>query len=301
MKLIRRFASWLIVPALVGGSPALAQQTAAPLPDAEPAMWMVKDADTTIYLFGTFHALDGKRDWFNDEVKQAFDASQDVVLEIITPDNPADMLPSLKKFAFTAEGSPTLTSKLSPQGRTRLASMLAKNKMPATALDRYKPFFASVTLATIQFAQMGMGATQGAEAVIRQAVTAQHKKLGAVETVDQQFALLDALPQAEQVKLLESTLKDDGSMGKEISHMLAAWYRGDAKAVAAAIQDSDKDSPALHRIMFTERNAQWAQWVNRRLASPGTVFMAVGAGHLAGDGSLVGLLKREGHRVTRIQ
>ncbi len=301
MKLIRRFASWLIVPALLGGT-AGAQSTAAPLPDAEPAMWMVKDADTTIYLFGTFHALDGKRDWFNDEVKQAFDASQDVVLEIVTPDDPADMLPSLMKFAFTPAGTPTLTSKLSPDGRARLAAMLVKAKMPVTALDRYKPFFASVTLATMQFGSMGMGAGQGAEAVIRQAVTAQHKNLGAVETVDQQFALLDALPPAEQVKLLESTLKDDdGGMAKEISNMLAAWYRGDAKAVAAAIQDSDKDSPALHRIMFTERNAHWAQWVDQRLARPGTVFMAVGAGHLAGNGSVVDLLTREGRRVTRIQ
>src|SRR5215218_774637 len=99
MKLIRRFASLLLVPALLGG--AARAQSAVPLPDAEPAMWVVKDADTTIYLFGTFHALDGKRDWFNDEVKAAFDASQDVVLEIVTPENPLDMLPALKRFAFT--------------------------------------------------------------------------------------------------------------------------------------------------------------------------------------------------------
>ena len=26
---------------------------------ARPALWAVSDADTTIYLFGTFHALDG--------------------------------------------------------------------------------------------------------------------------------------------------------------------------------------------------------------------------------------------------
>ena len=71
MKLIRRLASLLLVPALLAGT-AGAQTTVAPLPDAEPAMWVVKDKDTTIYLFGTFHALDGKRDWFNDEVKQAF-------------------------------------------------------------------------------------------------------------------------------------------------------------------------------------------------------------------------------------
>ena len=63
-----------------------------------------------------------------------------------------------------------LTSKLSPEGRTRLAAALAKNKMPPGALDRFKPFFASVTLASLQFGSMGMGAEQGAEAVIKRAV-----------------------------------------------------------------------------------------------------------------------------------
>ena len=299
MKLIRRLAPLLLLPALIGG-PARAE-TPARLPDAEPAMWVVKDQDTTIYLFGTFHALDGKRDWFNDEVRQAFDASADVVLEIITPENPAEMLPSLTKFAFTPPGSPTLTSRLSPASRARLAATLAKYKMPPTALDRYKPFFASITLATIQFGSLGMGADQGAEAVIRRAVKASGKSLGAVETVDEQLAMLDALPQAEQMRLLEATLKDDGSAKAEIGTMLDAWHRGDAKAVAKAIQASDKDSPQLYRIMFTERNAKWAQWVDQRLSRPGTVFMAVGAGHLAGDRSLVALLQRAGHKVSRIQ
>ena len=77
---------------------------------------------------------------------------------------------------------------------------------------------------------------------------------------------LDALPVAEQMRLLEATLKDDGSAAKEITTMLDAWNRGDAKAVAKAIQASDKDSPQLYKIMFTERNAKWAQWVDQRLA-----------------------------------
>ncbi len=300
MKLIRRLASILLAPALLGGTSALAQ-TAAPLPDAEPAMWVVKDKDTTIYLFGTFHALDGKRDWFNDEVRDAFEASQEVVLEIITPENPADMRPALTRHLLTAPSTATLSSKLTPEGRMRLAAVLAKNKMPPGALDRFRPFFASVTLASLQFGAMGMGAEQGAEAVIRRAMKGGTKQLGAVETVDEQFALLNGLPEAEQLRILESSLKEDGSMGKEISSMLDAWYRGDAKAVAKAIQQSDKDSPALYKLMFTSRNARWAQWVDRRLDKPGTVFMAVGAGHLAGERSLVTLLKKEGHQVSRVQ
>ncbi len=300
MKLIRRLASFLLVPALLGGTGALAQ-TAAPLPDAEPAMWVVKDEDTTIYMFGTFHALDGKRDWFNDEVRDAFDASQEVVLEIVTPDNPADLLPALKKYAFSAEGAPSLTSKLSPEGQKRLAAMLAKSKMPANALDRFKPFFASLTLTTLQFGSMGIVAEQGAEAVIKQATKNSGKSLGAVETVDQQFAMLDALSEKEQMRLLEDMLKDDGTIAKEITTMLDAWHRGDAKVVAEAIQKSDKDSPDLYRVMFTERNAKWAEWVDDRLERPGTVFLAVGAGHLAGDRSLVTLLAKGGHQISRVQ
>ena len=100
---------------------SVASAAAPALPDAEPAMWVVKDNDTTIYMFGTFHALDGKRDWFNDEVRAAFDASQEVVLEIVTPDDPAEMRPALMRYALTPAGTPTLTSKLSPAGRKRLA------------------------------------------------------------------------------------------------------------------------------------------------------------------------------------
>ncbi|MDQ3143826.1 MAG: TraB/GumN family protein [Pseudomonadota bacterium] len=294
MRFLKTFAAAL----LFGAAPAAAATPA--LPDAEPAMWMVGDADTTIYLFGTFHALDGKHDWFNDEVRQAFDASQDVVLEIITPDDPAALRPALMKHAFDTSGR-TLTSKLSPSGRKALAAVLAKHKMPANALDQFKPFFASLTLATLEFGKLGLGSEHGSEAVIKKAVAGTAKRLSAVETVDQQLAMLDSLPEAEQIKLLESALTQQESMGREITGMLGAWNRGDAAAVAKMIQKSDAESPGLYKVMFTDRDARWVAWINDRLDRPGTVFMAVGAGHLAGDRSVVGLLKRQGHKVTRVQ
>ena len=301
IRLFRRASRALLPILLSSAAVGTAATPAKPaLPDAEPAMWMVKDADTTIYLFGTFHALDGKTDWFNDEVRQAFDASQDVVLEIITPDDPAAMRPALMKHAFDRSGR-TLTSKLSPAGRTALVAALKKHGMPANALDQFKPFFASLTLATLQFGKLGMGAEHGSEEVIKKAIKGTAKKLGSVETVDEQLAMLDALPEAEQIRLLELALTEIDTMGPEITAMLAAWNRGDAAAVAKMIHKSDRESPALFKLMFTDRNARWTRWVDKRLDSPGTVFMAVGAGHLAGDRSLVAMLKREGRRVKRVQ
>jgi hypothetical protein len=51
-------------------TPSIAPQRL--VPDARPALWVVNDEDTIIYLFGTFHALDGRSDWLNDEVMTAF-------------------------------------------------------------------------------------------------------------------------------------------------------------------------------------------------------------------------------------
>src|SRR3990170_815229 len=82
-------ASFLIAAAIAAAS---ASTVAAPAPrsahfsDADPAIWVVNDHDTVIYLFGTFHALDGRSPWFNDEVQTAFFASDELVLETIVPD-----------------------------------------------------------------------------------------------------------------------------------------------------------------------------------------------------------------------
>ncbi len=59
----------------------------ASLPNARPALYVVNDEDTIIYLFGTFHALDGKSEWFNDEVRTAFRGSQELVLETLVPEH----------------------------------------------------------------------------------------------------------------------------------------------------------------------------------------------------------------------
>ena len=74
-------------------APPAAAAPAASLPDADPALWVVRDADTTIYLFGTFHLLDG-RPWFNDEVRTAFDASDELVIECDPARGQGAMAPS---------------------------------------------------------------------------------------------------------------------------------------------------------------------------------------------------------------
>jgi hypothetical protein len=94
--------------------PSAAQQAAAPAAPpaatcrrriaATPAMWQVKDADTTIYLFGTFHMLDACRDWLRGPVKAAFDQSNELVLEAVLPENPVELQPLILRLAVDPQG-----------------------------------------------------------------------------------------------------------------------------------------------------------------------------------------------------
>ena len=83
--------------------------------------------------------------------------------------------------------------------------------------------------------------------------------------------------------------------------MLNAWTRGDVKAIAHSFNSDLADAVELRDALLTRRNANWANWVKGRLDEPGTVLVAVGAGHLAGDQSVQTMLENQGLKVTRVQ
>src|SRR3954464_690045 len=89
---------------------ATPQPIAPPTPHVDPAIFVVRDADTTVYLFGTFHALDGKSEWFNDQVKDAFGRSDGLVLETLVPEHPSEAAfvappPQLRTSPVTSSAS----------------------------------------------------------------------------------------------------------------------------------------------------------------------------------------------------
>jgi uncharacterized protein YbaP (TraB family) len=280
-------------------TPAFAQQAPAPtapvaaapaeLPDADPAMWVVRDEDTTIYLLGTFHMLDG-RPWFNDEVKTAFDASSELVLEVLLPEDMAQqqaiMGPLVMQYAVDPQGR-TISSRLTAAENEALNRQLSGLGVPAGAFDRFEPWFVSLTLVQIAAQRLNLNAAHSPEMVLRRAARERGMTEGQLETSDFQIRMLDSVPEESQLRGLKELIADPDAGVRTLQPMLDAWARGDERAIAAiTMQDSGNDDPAFYDILFTNRNATWAQWIDDRLDRPGTVFVAVGAGHLVGRGSV---------------
>ena len=284
--------------ALAAAAPAAAPATSAPLPDADPAMWVVKDADTTIYLFGTFHVGNGKVEWFNDEVKTAFDKSREVYLELVPPEDPKTMLPLIQKYAMDTSGK-TLTEKLSPAGREKLAKLLAGMGAPPTALDKFTPMFAAMNLVMVPYQAVGMTAEHGTEAKLVGAAKAGGKTLGELEGLETQLKMLGRIPEAAQIAALEDLLKTFDEAPAMIKRMVEYWNGGNAEGFAAMMNAMQGSTPEIYKVMMTERNAEWAEWIDARLDRPGTVFVGVGTAHLAGADSVQKLLAARGIKSAR--
>jgi uncharacterized protein YbaP (TraB family) len=225
--------------------------------DARPAIWVVNDEDTIIYLFGTFHALDGKTAWFNKEVKTAFSASNELVLETIVPE-----APKVAPKAFPVPIQP-----VGPFAGS--ASFLSTSK----------------TVMSAGRAQ-GMSTAQGADAVLREAAEEVGKPVGGLETFQFQLNMFSRLPGATPPRDSAAAARTKAQLSVVLAQLQAAWNRGDIDSFRPMLEQMRTQSPQTYKTLFNDRNGRWAAWIARRLQQPGTVFVAVGAGHLAGQDSV---------------
>ena len=262
----------LLAAAIATAAPS-APATAVPAArDSTPALFVVQDADTTVYIFGTFHALDGRTNWFRNEVREAFNRSNELVLETVIPEGP------LVAFRQPLH-APSVTASASFLATTRMAINAGKSQ--------------------------GMQVGHGADTVLRRAAEFEGKKVEGLETLESQFAMFSKMPSSAPPPLPRAgDPVDEGSamnaLSATMNHMQAAWSRGDQAIFVHMLDQLRLNSPDTYRMMFTERNGRWADWIAGRMQTPGVVFVAVGAGHLAGKDSLLVRLAERGLASRRV-
>ena len=260
-----------------------------------PALWQVADKDTTIYLFGTVHALPQGKNWFDGRIERAFNASDELVTEIDMANAAASSGALQAASQLPAEQS--LRALMSADNRQQYEAALVGLGLPVEAFDRYEPWFAAMTLSLMPLLRSGYDPQSGVELSL--GGRASTKTRSALETVEEQVALFDGLPQEAQLEFLDETVEKIPEATTTLDAMVAEWLEGDAVGLANLL-NAELTDPVLYDRLLTARNANWAGWIENRLERPGTVFIAVGAGHLAGKGSVQDQLKKRGLRVSRI-
>ncbi|WP_242122677.1 TraB/GumN family protein [Sphingobium sp. Sx8-8] len=295
---------WLAAALLVLGGcsmehPASAR-TSARSSYVTPALWTVKDADTTIYLFGTVHVMKPGVDWFKGWIKSAFDGADELVLEIVEPEDQQALAATMAGTALARDGV-KLSDRLNPEERGKYQAAMAANSLPWQTFEMFNPWMAGMALSVQPLGKLGYKSELGAEKTLTAAARAEGKKIGALETVEQQLGYFAGLPMEQQVKFLNATVDGLPDMESEFAKLVAHWQGGEPEKLAAEMNESLEATPELAQVLLIQRNANWAKWIKGRLAQPGTVFIAVGAGHLAGKGSVQEQLKALGIASARVK
>jgi uncharacterized protein YbaP (TraB family) len=295
-SLLRRAFAALGLAALLVAAPATARTESA-----HPALWSVSDADTTIYLFGTIHLLPDNYQWQTPKLSQAVQGSQELVVEtIVDTKDPTKLMSVLAALGF-AKGLPPLAERIPAEKRPALEEALKKSGVPRPYFDQMKTWTAAFLLLADQFRDMGLKGDQGVEQVLRDTFTSEGKPIGQLETNAQQFGFFNTLPEKAQVALLLGALDKPQDTKEDFAGMLKAWSRGDVEGIARTFDRDLAASPELRQTLIRQRNSNWSRWIGQRMGQPGAILIAVGAGHLAGDESVIAMLKKAGYRVRRVQ
>ena len=285
----------------VMAQPAQAAAAAATPQKATPAMWVVKDSDTTIYLFGTFHLMAPGIDWNHGKVKAAFESADTLRLEIANMEAEAPIIANLMATKGQLPPGKTIYDGLTEAQKAALGNIIAQSGFPPQAIQQMQPWMGSLILAMGLYQKLGLDPTQGVDKTLDGLARAANKPVEGFETGAEQIGFFANLTDQQQKAMLVSTIEDWDQATNMLNDMIDAWKTGNADKLGELMTTSLRTQPELAKLILTDRNERWAEWVSARMAKPGTVFVAVGAGHLSGPDSVQAFLKQKGIASSRVE
>ena len=281
--------------ALLAAPPAAAQQSAP-----KPAMWRMSDADSTVWIFGSVHLLDPELKWRRPELAEAMAEAEIVYFEA-----PIDFVAQARASFLVAElgmnpNGEMLSEMLSPETAAMLAEIAEELGVSAEYLEPMRPWLVVTTLSGLMAQKTGATTSAGVDVNLGLEAAQAGKELRYFETVEQQLRFFADMPLAVQVEILESTLIEYRQDPDMLDDIVAAWVSGDLVAMDALLREGLDTAPQeLYDVLFLNRNRAWAEELDAFMAGSGDALVVVGAGHMSGVDSLIGLLEARGFAVER--
>lgn len=272
----------------------------ATLAQAKLFLWEAERDGQRVWLLGSVHL--GRADFFPlaPPIEAAYKEAETLAVEADVSDSNA-IAPLYSMAMLPADQA--LGGLLSPQQNKQLNAALARANFPRVAADRMKPWLLGITLSVLEMQKLGYQPQNGIDMHFLQRARSDHKKVVELESVKAQFELLDGLPQDESVGVLLATLEPilKQQFKPMFDAMITAWQKGDANSMRRIIDDYTPDDNVSRRLndkLISQRNRTMAEKI-AGLAGLPAPLVVIGAGHLAGQDSVIDLLKSRGFRVKQ--
>lgn len=287
---------------------------AQPAPSDKPPglpMWVIRDADSTIYVTGTVHRLRDGMEWRSPKLEAAMAKSKELWLELGEIADPGGLdealHPVLEEFA-AYDGTP-LSQLLTADENVALHAALARVGAPRRVLDnldRMEPWYATYALGMTQLMGAEYDEANAIDDGLARMAVAHGIPVKGMEAIEDQIALMTGGEIEDQIEELRYALKAPPGVAQQMQRVsdlaYGSWIKGETHMVEAlvammhigsSVGGLDTDALLLYR------NENWAGVIEEILEGSGVSFIGVGAAHLVGPGSLQDMLAERGIKTKR--
>ncbi len=287
----------------IGAAAAMLSVEAGAEDNVGPAMWRMTDADSEIYLFGTFHILPPTLNWTTAGLDEAMKRTPFTMTEADTdsPESQTKMGALVQELGLNPPGV-TLSSQLGPARAKQFGVVAEKIGLPMAALEPMRPWLALLSLAVGAMQAQGYTSEAGAETIILNRAAAQKDKIAHLETAEFQIRALASLSTDEWLADFERSLEQIADFQGFSKRTLEAWRTGDLQSIDKEMIGPMRDAaPDAYKTLIVDRNTNWVGRIEEIMAGSDDYFIAVGAGHLIGEDGVVEMLERKGYAIERVQ
>lgn len=294
----RPLALALILAILVSPLAAYLLTMQRPPVTARPALWHISMGDRHAWLFGTIHAVPAGARWLSPAIEKAVGESGLLVLEAVGLEaerNDRRVFETLGR----SPGLPPVVARLSAADRARFEALRRASPAALRDLDAYEDWAAALLIGA---AHSGATSTDAPEALLEARFRDDRKPVRGLETIEAQLGRFDRLPRGDQAELLHEAVTEAGDAARQYRLLYDRWAAGDVMALEAQFLKPLDAFPHLRDVLIDQRNELWARAIDKLLRENRKIaFVAVGAGHLLGPGSVQARLTRQGWTVVRVQ
>ncbi|QZD95483.1 TraB/GumN family protein [Qipengyuania gelatinilytica] len=283
-----------------------------------PAIWLLEDEDTKIYMFGTIHVLPEGFKWRNGVFDRIVGEVDELVVETSDADSDAGMQTFFAELMADADTRTPTSQRLTPESGEKWLKLGQLAGIPQEQFDLTPPLLAMFGAGLEMMEAQGSEHEYGVETVLEAEFAAAGKPIGSIEDSLDVLRSLLAIDEDLLIKELEEDLAawDGGSIDTlgveeeesvEPAETIAPfqsehdWAQGETSDLSDLGFGDSEFGLEVERVLLENRNAKWTVWLENRLDQPGSILLAVGAAHLAGDVSVQSMLSERGLEVKRIQ
>ncbi len=267
----------------------------------EPGLvYRMEGNDNVIYLLGSIHLLREEDHPLPATFESVYRDADALVMELDMDDlDPLETQQIMLSRGLSMHAD-NLKRIMGEDDYARARRMIDDLGLAVPFLDQAKPWFAALTIINLQFIRLGFDVEYGVESWFTIQAINDGKEIAGLESLEQQLAIFDGMDPGTQSRFLLLSLEEADQMAGDMSHLIDAWKKGDAKTLERELISDFESVPSVYRKLVVDRNRAWQKYVEELAVETDNYLVIVGALHLVGNDGLINMLREDGYHISRM-